>query len=138
VLGAQGAAIGRLLSLATPVLVFATGLYALPLAAIAASYRVIPAGTLLPAGDTTQTILDAVSACFALALRLAGPFVLASVVWHFALALLGRLVPNLQVFFMAAPAQLLGGLLLLAVLASALLSAWREQASASFRLLPGL
>ena len=138
VLGAQGAAIGRLMSLAAPVLVFASGLYAMPLAAMVASYRVIPAGALLPAGDTAQTVVEAVAACFALALRLAGPFVLASIVWHVALALLGRLVPNLQVYFLAAPAQLLGGLMLLAVLASALLVAWREQAGASFRLLPGL
>jgi flagellar biosynthetic protein FliR len=138
VLGAQGAAIGRLLSLAAPVLVFATGLYAMPLAAIAASYRVIPAGALVPSGDTAQTVVAAVSACFALAVRLAGPFILASIVWHTALALLGRLVPNLQVFFLAAPAQLLGGLALLAVLATALLAAWQDRAGTDFRLLPGL
>ena len=138
VLGAQGAAIGRLLSLAAPVLIFASGLYAMPLAAIADSYRVIPAGGLLPAGDTTQTVVGAVSACFALALRLAAPFVLASIVWYVALALLGRLVPNLQVFFLASPAQLLGGLALLATLGTALLAAWQETARAAFRLLPGL
>jgi flagellar biosynthesis protein FliR len=138
VLGPQGAAVGRLLSLAAPVLIFASGLYALPLSAIAASYRVIPAGELLPAGDTTQTVVTAVAACFALALRLSAPFVLANIVWYITLALLGRLVPNLQVFFLAAPAQLLGGLVLLASLAAALLAAWQEQTAASLRLLPGL
>lgn len=83
-------------------------------------------------------MVGAVSACFALALRLAAPFVLASIVWYVALALLGRLVPNLQVFFLASPAQLLGGLALLATLGTALLAAWQETARAAFRLLPGL
>jgi flagellar biosynthetic protein FliR len=138
VLGAQGAAIGRLLGLAAPVVVFASGLYMMPLTAIAASYKVIPAGALLPSADSTETAVAAVSACFSVSLRLAAPFILFNIVWHVALALLGRLVPNLQVFFLATPAQLLGSLALLAALAATMLDVWLEQAGAGFRALPGL
>jgi flagellar biosynthetic protein FliR len=137
VLGAQGAAIGRLLGLAAPVMVFATGLYALPLAAIARSYAVIPAGSLLPAADSAATVVAAVATLFALALRLAGPFVLASVIWNLVLALLSRLVPQLQVFFLATPAQLAGGLALFGLLGAALLAAWHDAATSAFGLLPG-
>jgi flagellar biosynthetic protein FliR len=137
VLGAQGSALGRLLGLAATVLVFASGLHVLPLAAIAGSYAVIPAGTLLPAADTAAASVAAVGALFALALRLAAPFVLAGVVWHVVLALLSRLVPQLQVFFLATPAQLAGGLALLGLLGAALLGAWQDQATTAFGTLPG-
>jgi flagellar biosynthetic protein FliR len=137
-LGPQGAALGRLLGLAAIVLVFVTGLQALPLAAIAGSYSVIPAGRLLPAADTASEAVTAVGALFALAVRLASPFVLAGVIWHVALALLSRLVPQLQVFFLAVPAQLAGGLALVGLLGAALLAAWQDAATPALGMLPGL
>ena len=137
VLGPQGAALGRLLGLAGTVLVFASGLYALPLAAIAGSYAVIPAGTLLPPADTAASVVAAVGALFALAVRLAAPFVLAGIVWHVVLALLSRLVPQLQVFFLAAPAQLAGGLALIGLLGAAVLAAWQDAVAPAFSALPG-
>ncbi len=138
VLGPQGAAVGRLLSLAAPVLMLCQRPVRAAIAAPSPQLSRDPGRGVAAGGDTAQTVVTAVAACFALALRLSAPFVLASIVWHITLALLGRLVPNLQVFFLAAPAQLLGGLVLLASLAAALLAAWQEQTAASLRLLPGL
>ncbi len=137
-LGPQGAALGRLLGLAGPVLLLSSGLYALPLQALAGSYRVLPAGVLLPAGDTTASAVAAVTACFALALRLAAPFLLAGIVWQVAVAALSRLAPQLQVFFLVAPAQLLGGLALVAALGAAVLAAWGAGAATGLAALPGL
>ncbi|HET9019364.1 MAG TPA: flagellar biosynthetic protein FliR [Acetobacteraceae bacterium] len=136
-LGPQGAALGRLFGLAAPVLLLASGLYALPLQALAGSYRVLPPGVLLPAGDSAATAVAAVGACFALSLRLAAPFLLAGIVWQVALAALARLAPQVPVFFLAAPAQLFGGVLLLALLGGTMLAVWGEAANAGFALLPG-
>ena len=47
-------------------------------------------------------------------MRLASPFVLASIVWHVAIGLIARMVPRLQVYFVSLPGQIVGGLLLLA------------------------
>jgi flagellar biosynthetic protein FliR len=137
-LGSQNSALGQAFGLAAPVLILAGGLHALPIAALAGSYRLIPAGALLPAADTTQAVVGAVSQSFALALRLAAPFVLAGIVWHVALGLLARLVPQLQVFFAALPGQILGALALLAVLGVGIIDAWREQIAHIFATLPGL
>ena len=137
-LGPQGAAVGRLLGLAGPVLLLSSGLYALPLQALAGSYRVLPPGVLLPAADTAASVVAAVAACFALALRLAAPFLLAGIVWQVALAALVRLAPQVPVFFLAAPAQLLGGLALLAALAGTVLGVWGESVAAGLASLPGL
>ena len=136
-LGPQTTAIARLFDAAVPALILATGLYTLPLAALEGLYRVIPAGSLLPAADGTQTVLRAMTDSFALALRLASPFILASLVWHVATGLMARFLPRLQVYFMAIPGQILGGLLLLAGLSGALLSAWMTATRAGLSALPG-
>jgi flagellar biosynthetic protein FliR len=72
-----------------------------------------------------------------LALRLAGPFMLMGLVWQVGLGLLSRLVPQLQIYFAALPGQVLGGLLLLAVLSGSLASVWLRAVGDGFAALPG-
>ena len=137
-LGAQSTAMSRLFSLAAPVVVLGSGLYALPLGALAGSYRLIAPGALLPVADSTQTVVTAVAAAFALSLRLAAPFVAAGLVWQVALGLLARLVPNLQVFAAFMPGQILAGLVLLFLLGAGIVTAWQAELRSGFALLPGL
>ncbi|MBL6076686.1 flagellar biosynthetic protein FliR [Belnapia sp. T18] len=134
VLGAQSLATGRLFTLLAAVLVLSTGLYALPLRALAESYTALPPGAPLPLGRGAESVAQAVAESLALALRLAGPLVLAAMLGNFALGLLARLAPQVQVFTMAAPGQILGGLLLLGLLLPALVAAWLGAAAASLAL----
>jgi len=60
------------------------------------------------------------------------------VVWHVVIGLLARLVPNVPVYFVALPGQILGGLVLLAALAAMLLTTWMDAVGAGFAHLPGL
>jgi flagellar biosynthesis protein FliR len=122
-LGPQTAALSQLFAMATVVLVLETGLHTLPFTALAGSYDVIPAGKLLPAADTADQVTRALADAFALALRLASPFVLASLIWQTGLGILSRLVPQLHVFFAAMPGQILAGILLLALLAGGVVGA---------------
>ena len=134
----QSSAIMRLFSLAVPVLVLGTGLWALPVAALAGSYALVPPGHLLPVGDGAAAAVNAAAEAFALALRLAAPLVIASVVWQAGLGLLARLVPQLQVYFAAIPGQIVGGLALLALLATGIVETWSAAARDGFAALPGL
>jgi flagellar biosynthetic protein FliR len=136
-LGGQATPIARLFALAAPLAILMSGLYALPLAALAGSYGLVRPGELLPAADTAETAVRAAAAAFALAVRLASPFLLVAIVWHVAVGLLARLVPRLQVYFVAMPGQILGGIALLAILATALLAAWQDSVRAGFASLPG-
>jgi len=136
-LGSQATPIARLFDITASLAILVTGLYALPLAALAGSYRLVPPGALLPATDTAQIAVRAVATAFALAVRLASPFLLVSIVWHVATGLLARLVPRMQVYFVVMPGQILGGIALLAVTAAALLSAWQSAVQSGFLLLPG-
>lgn len=134
----QTSALMRLFTLVIPVLVLSSGLYILPVAAIAGSYHLIPPGSLIPAADAVQSVVGAVTECFGLALRLASPFVFAGLIWQIGLGLLARAVPQLQVYFTALPGQILGGLLLLGLLSTSILASWMEAARTGFSLLPGL
>nr|WP_281419487.1 flagellar biosynthetic protein FliR [Falsiroseomonas tokyonensis] len=137
-LGAQATALGRAFALLAVVLVLSTGLYALPLRALAESYAVIPVGDPFPAGAAVEALAQAGADCLALALRLAAPFVVGAVVLNVALGLLARLAPQVQTFFVAVPGQILAGLALLGLLAPPMIASFAEAARASFGALPGL
>lgn len=136
-LGVQSAVIGRLFSLLAPVLILSTGLYALPLGALANSYTILPAGGVISPADLAQTAARAASGSFSLGFRLASPFVLMSLMWQLALGLLARLVPQIQVYFAALPGQVLGGLLLVALLGAPIVHSWLAAVHESYLALPG-
>ncbi len=137
-LGAQSSALEQLFSLAAVVAVLVSGLYVLPLQALAGSYQLIGPGMLLPAADSTLMAVRSAAGCFSLALKLASPFVLATIVFHVVIGLIARLVPNVPIYFVSMPGQILGGLLLLAVLAGPMLATWMDAAGNGFARLPGL
>ncbi len=66
-LGSQATPLERMFDIGAAVAILASGLYALPLMALAGSYRLVPPGTLLPAADTAQAAVRAASVSFALA-----------------------------------------------------------------------
>lgn len=136
-LGPQNSALAGLFQLLAPLIVIVSGLYTLPLMALAGSYRLIPPGTLLPVADGSAAGVRAVAMAFALAVRLASPFIVASIVWHAAIGLMARLVPRLQVYFIAMPGQILVGLLLFAGLAGVMLAVWQDAVRDSLAALPG-
>jgi flagellar biosynthetic protein FliR len=136
-LGTQSTALSALFEIAAPLVILVTGLYTLPLTALAESFRLIPPGTLLPDADSTATAVTAVGQSFALALRLASPFVLAAIIWHVAIGLIARLVPRLQIYFVSMPGQIAGGLILLASVFGVILAAWQDAVRVGFLALPG-
>ncbi len=137
-LGAGTAALSRLLGLAAPLLIMASGLHAIAFQAVVGSYGLVPPGALLPAGDTAEVVVTAVGQAFALALRLAAPLLVTGLLFQISLGLAGRLVPNLQVYFAGLPGQIVLGVLVFAVLIAAILMTWMTEARVAFDTLPGL
>ncbi len=137
-LGAQTTAPARLFGLLAATAMLSSGLYALPLRALVESYALLPPGAAVPLGATADAIAQAVSESFSLALRLAAPLLLASVLSNLALALLARVAPQVPAYTIAAPGQILLGLVLLALVLPALLRVWQDAAQASLATLPGL
>lgn len=136
-LGPQTTAIAQLYDLAIPTLILSTGLYTELLSALVGFYHLIPPGTLAWAPDSAATTVSAVAQSFELALQLAAPFILAAIAWHVAIGLMARLVPRLQIFFVALPGQIALGLLLVAAITAPVVAAWLEAMRSGFAGLPG-
>ncbi len=111
----QGAVPGNFLMALCLCMIFVTGLDEMTLKALFGTYALMPPGVWPPMGDVSEYISHAVSDSFLLSLQLAAPFLIYGLVFAVALGLLARLMPALQVFFIATPLQLLGGLALFAI-----------------------
>jgi flagellar biosynthetic protein FliR len=136
-LGAQTTAIAQLYDLAVPALFLSSGLHTELISALVGFYRLIPPGTVAWVPDSAATTVAVVAHSFDLALRLSAPFILAAIAWHVAIGLVARLVPRLQIFFVALPGQIALSLLLLAAVAAPTIGAWVEAVHAGFNSLPG-
>jgi flagellar biosynthetic protein FliR len=136
-LGAQSTVIARLYDAALPALILSSGLYTVVLSALVGFYQVVPPGTIAGAPDSAAMTISVVAQSFNLALQLATHFILAAVGWNVAIGLISRLVPRLQIFFVALPGQIGLGLLLLAAIAAPMTGAWIDAMRTGLSALPG-
>ena len=114
--GIQGAIVGTFLSFLGITLIFATDLHHVALAAIHDSYMIFSPTTPLMFGDAAQLAIQTVAGAFVIGVQMAAPFIVFGLVFYLGIGILGRLMPQLQVFFIAMPATISVGLILLALL----------------------
>lgn len=105
--GGQGTLPGMFLNAVVLTVLFAADQHHLMLRLLAASYERVPAGDGLPLADAASLMGPTLDAAFATALALAAPLMVTSVLVNLVMAAMGRLMPALQVFALAAPVQLL-------------------------------
>jgi flagellar biosynthetic protein FliR len=118
----QGATMGNFLSLLGTLLVFLTNLHHLAIGAIAGSYKMLPPGGHLPTGDMAQLTINLVSGSFALGFQLAAPFLVFGFAVYAGLGLLARLMPQLQIFFVAVPINIACGFLIFLAMLGAMMT----------------
>jgi flagellar biosynthetic protein FliR len=94
-------------------LIFATNLHHMMLTAMVESYGLFSPAALPEMGDMAQAITKIVSGSFVLAVQISAPFLVVGLVFYLGLGLLARLMPQVQVFFIAMPLQVLLGLVVL-------------------------
>jgi flagellar biosynthetic protein FliR len=87
------------------VLVFVTDVHHLMLRAIVDSYGLFVPGAPPPMDDICNFIVRTAADSFALGVQLAAPFLIVNLVYNVGLGLLGRLMPQLPVFFFGLPLQ---------------------------------
>lgn len=95
--------------------IFVTNLHHLMIEAIAGSYAVMVPGQPLPLGDFAETLSKLLSSSFNFALQLAAPLLAFGIIYNVALGLMSRLSPQIQVFFIALPLQVMAGLWMMMV-----------------------
>ncbi|MDC9824428.1 flagellar biosynthetic protein FliR [Devosia sp. ZB163] len=114
--GVQGALIGAFLSFLGIALIFATDLHHVALSAVHDSYMIFTPREPLMFGDAAQTVIDVVSGAFVVGVQMSAPFIVFGLVFNLGMGILSRLMPQLQVFFIAMPATVGVGLVLMALL----------------------
>lgn len=119
-------AMGAILMLGGITLAVMAGLHVHLAEAMLRSYAVLPAGLWPAPHDLGGWGVDRVAASFGLALSLAAPFLIASLLYNVALGVINKAMPQLMVAFVGAPAITWGGLFLLLVTTPFLLPVWFE------------
>ncbi|MBY0299079.1 MAG: flagellar type III secretion system protein FliR [Methylobacterium sp.] len=109
----QQATLGTFLTLLGITLVLAADLHHLALAGIRDSYAMMPPAGVPATGDAASVAIRAVARGFALAVQIAAPFIAFGILFNLGLGVLSRLMPQMQVFFVATPASILIGMLVL-------------------------
>lgn len=121
----QGSLIGAMYSMMGVTLLFIVNLHHFLLAAVVESYALFPAnGAMLDMGSVAVVISRAVSVAFRTGVQLALPFIVVGLLVHICFGLLGRLMPQVQIFFLALPVQILMSLILLTMVLSAGMIYW--------------
>lgn len=122
--GQQGAIVGNFLTVLGVTLLFATDLHHLLIAALHESYALFRPGELPLTGDVAALTTRTIAAAFRIGVQLAAPFIVFGLLFNFGLGVLSRLMPQMQVFFIALPLSILVGFIVLILVVGALMSVY--------------
>ncbi len=105
-----GSTIAAFLTLVGVTLLFATNTHHLFLAGLAGSYELIAPVRPLMTADFTTLAVHTLGDSFMLGVQLAAPVIVFAIIFNLASGLVGRVMPQFQVFFATAPLSILLGL----------------------------
>ncbi|CAN0486532.1 unnamed protein product [Discosporangium mesarthrocarpum] len=113
--GQQGAITGAFLSTLGITLLFTTNMHHVMIMALADSYIMFVPGAGLPVGDFSEMASQLVSRSFLIGFQIALPVVIVGTIIYVAMGLMARLMPQIQIFFIALPVQIVTGFAILAI-----------------------
>jgi flagellar biosynthetic protein FliR len=119
--GTQGVLLGNFLALLGITLIFLTDLHHLALAGIVASYDLFGVSDPVPLGDLTEYAVMSAAKAFQVAIQISAPFMVFGLIFYLGLGILSRLMPQLQIFLIAMPVNILAGFVLLAAMLTAIM-----------------
>jgi flagellar biosynthesis protein FliR len=123
-IAASGSLAGSLLSTMAVLVLFITDLHHMLLRGLLGSYDLFPAGGPLPIGDLASVVTKVAAQSFTIGVQLAAPFIIVALILMVGLGLIARMMPQIQVFFVAQPIQLALGILIFAIVLPAMLLFW--------------
>ncbi len=103
----QSSVAAGFLSIMGILLIFVTDLHHLILRALVESFDLFRPGQPLMFGDMSETVARRVADAFALGLKMASPLLIVALAYYVTIGVLGRLMPQLQVFFFGLPVQIM-------------------------------
>jgi flagellar biosynthetic protein FliR len=123
-LGGHSALLSRLLALAGVTAALAAGVHHIWFGAIVRSYAAFPPGAVPDIAMLADRAVQAATDATRLAVGLSAPFLVFGLIFNLTLGLAARLAPAIQIFFIAQPLTILGGLALLLLVMGPIISAY--------------
>ena len=106
--GGQGSIIGALLSVFGVTMILVTNMHHLLFLTIFESYQMFPADSMLEStGQMAEVVARVANTAFNTGVKMAMPFIIVTLVVYTGFGLLGRLMPQIQIFFLALPLQII-------------------------------
>jgi|TARA_R110002096_G_scaffold435927_1_gene664314 flagellar biosynthesis protein FliR len=129
--GGQSSLVATFMTLLGVTLVFVTDLHHLMISAMYNSYNLFPIGGEIIVGGFAELITETVANAFKLGIQMAAPIIVYALVFNAGLGVIARLVPSLQVFFVAIPINITMGFVILAVVIAASMAWYLDKLQAS-------
>lgn len=126
-LATQGSLMGAFMSVTGVVVLFATGLHHLLIKGILDSYILFPVGEIPHTGSMAEFLAKAVSASFSIGLKISAPFIVLTLLVYIGMGVLSRVMPQVQVFMIALPLQILLSIVLLTLTVMGMFVYWISQ-----------
>ena len=126
--GEQGVIIGNFLTMLGITLFFATDMHYLVIAALNDSYTLFAPGEMPSTGDVAALVTKTVSGAFRIGIELSAPFLVFGLLFNLGLGVLSRLMPQMQVFFVALPASIMFGLLFFVLMLGSMMGLFLDYA----------
>jgi flagellar biosynthesis protein FliR len=126
-LAAQGSLMGAFFSITAATLLFTLNLHHLLILGLIESYERFPIGDVPDTGSMADIITQSVGAAFMIACQMTAPFLILILVLYLAMGILTKLMPQLQIFLIAMPVQILLALVVLILVFSAMMTFFLTQ-----------
>ncbi|MEM6811486.1 MAG: flagellar biosynthetic protein FliR [Pseudomonadota bacterium] len=126
-LASQGSLTGAFLSLLGLVMLFTADLHHMLIYGLVESYTVFPVGGVPETGSMAELVSRAVSSSFLIGFQIAIPFIIIAMLLYIGMGVLSRLMPQVQVFILALPVQILLSMLTLFLVVSAGMLFWLSE-----------
>jgi flagellar biosynthetic protein FliR len=123
--GGQGSLIGSLYAMLGVTLLMVLNLHHYLIATIVDSYITVPATGAMPdLAAFAEIVARTVTLAFKIGVLMAMPFIVIGLIVQAGAGVLGRLMPQLQIFFLLLPGQILIGLMILTIVLSTSILYW--------------
>lgn len=125
--GSQGSLPGALLTLFGVLIIFASNAHHFLIYGLIGSYEAFPVGEIPDTGGMSEVIAKMVANSFMIGIQMAAPFMVISLVIYIAMGVIARLMPQVQVFLLALPLQIMLAMVTFFLSVSTIILFWLSQ-----------
>lgn len=119
--GAQGALVAMFLSMLAITLIFAGDIHHLLIGGIAHSFTLFAPGHLPASADVAKMAVDIMSGMYMIGIQMSAPFIVFGLIVYGGAGVVARMMPQLQIFFLVTPINILAGFVILALTISTMM-----------------